>query len=207
MAKSKNSKQISNTAKGQKNVDVIMDAALELIIYSGIQKCTLTNLSAATQLSKSHITYYFPQLELIVDLLFDQLITLGQKSTSEALLFCNTLEEKVIGVIDGAFKWILLNPKYGHFFLLMYHLTANDEKIFNLNKQMLATGRQRIESIVKEDLGVEAKSVAHILHMLLVGGLVQMITLNDFNSSQYYRRTVIEGFERVLERSLKNFKA
>jgi AcrR family transcriptional regulator len=182
--------------KGHAKKAVILSTCLVLIVNEGLHEVTLKNLHQRSKISKSLISYYYPDLnEIFVELGID-LATKGQKMTEEALFGVTGIEAKLNAMILAAFKWCTMDPNIGKFFLLMFHLSSINPKIHKMIQTILLTGQKRIEGFLLEKYSKKnAEQLSWPIHNIMVGGVTRMITLNEFNNYEEYLKRIEESIK------------
>ncbi|MGB0454028.1 MAG: TetR/AcrR family transcriptional regulator [Bacteriovoracaceae bacterium] len=177
--------------------DEIKQAALKILSEEGIFQFSLKRISEVSKISKSLISYHYKDSRLICYELFQEMGELGARTTDEAIFGAENPEEKLTGVVDGALKWIAFYPDYSSLIILMYHLSAVDEKILAANKLIHERGEKRIEDILCEAGVKKPKLLSRNVHNLIVGTLVKMVTMRESHNYQAYRKDLLRGINKI----------
>lgn len=137
-------------ARGQEGYELILRAALDLLIESGYQALSFRRIAEASGMKVGHVSYYFPTKEELARALFDAVINsylaefdrLMQQpdSTPE-----QRLEDLIVLILDD-----ITTKKATHLFMELWALSNHDPFVFERVHELYGRARQPLDVIIAE---------------------------------------------------------
>lgn len=188
----------------------ILDSSLQLIHEKGVQGLSVTALSKSTGLSKSLILYHYENNDLILEDLFFFSGKMARMWIEKSLLDKNTFEERIVGMTEGIFRWVLSNKEVGEFFALMFHEATKTEAMQTVYMGIYHTAielweRIFLESMRYNDLNT-IKNQVRAIHSLIQGSLIHMVASKDEENAKSYAELIKFNLEKILDVELPEFK-
>ncbi|MCB9091975.1 MAG: TetR/AcrR family transcriptional regulator [Halobacteriovoraceae bacterium] len=180
----------------------IFYGSLQILESFGINHLKLTEISKKTKLSKSHIRYYYTEIDQLLFDLFKTLALVGQKLAENQKQSESDLSLRLMGIVDGLIRWIYFFPGGPQLFLTVYNFSTFDDRFYELHNRVLKTGLDRIELFLYQSdrfskLEVETKAIT--IHSLLIGAIFRMISNRESLKLEYYRKAIASGINSIVE--------
>lgn len=149
----------------------IVEAAIQCIAREGIARFSYEQLSEITGLKRSHINYYFPSLESLIEATFSHVIAHGQALTTKGLAAGAGRKDLFKVYIEATLGWFREHPSHVSTMLLFAHFSTFDPRCRELNVVAKKFGEERLYSLIrelkpkasKEDIQVWATSVRNLI--------------------------------------------
>lgn len=164
----------------------VLEAALSIIMETGIQSLTLAELARKSRLSKPRIAYHYKTMDDVVLELFSYMAKLGQETTRIALENLYSPEEKLVAIFEATQTWMRIHPEFGKFFAVIYSYASTSPKVLKVHTQVLSTGLQRIEGMLT-DLKMDpmrAQRTAMQIQNLMIGTAFRSISLRSYSGKK-----------------------
>jgi hypothetical protein len=121
----------------------------------------------------------------------------------------STFEERIGGMTEGIFKWVLSNKEVGEFFALMFHEATKTEAMQNVYMGIYQTAielweRIFLESMRYNDLMI-IKNQVRAIHSLIQGSLIHMVASKDEANAKTYADLIKFNLEKILDIELPEF--
>lgn len=190
----------SQLTKAQQKKAVILDAALEILAEEGVTEFSLTRIQNKTGISKALIRYHYPELDTIILNLLEILAQIGQRFTLEEISKANSPLEEIHAQILASFRWAKETPNWAKFFIFVYYQSSYKEHTKLLHEKIIETGINRLEGIInrlnpKDD---DNKLLALSCHNLLIGSIIRMASVDDFDNIDTYYQSCCLSYSRIL---------
>ena len=137
-------------ARGQEGYELILRAALGLLIDHGYRALSFRRIAEASGMKVGHISYYFPTKEELARALFDAVISSYQAEFENIMHEPGTtpeqrLEELIVLILDD-----ITTKKTTHFFMELWALSNHDQFVFDRVHELYCRARQPLNDIVAE---------------------------------------------------------
>jgi AcrR family transcriptional regulator len=168
----------------------ILDAALELVLESGVAALTQTRVARAAGLRQSHLTYYFPKraslLEGVVQHMMDGMLQ-GMHAVAQAHA------GKGAEALARAMGEMVSDPRRARLILALVVASDEERGIKLWARGFIATLRERLCAILRT-VGLDESKVV-LFHTLLVGTAILNVARDDEASRREARGTVRAALE------------
>lgn len=190
-----------------KTKEIILRTALDCFGKYGYGAITITMIAKKSGLSKQRILYHFKTTEELLIELIKQYGDLGREVTIEQLANIMTTSpiEKIIGISDSMFIWAKKYPKYAKLTPAIFQAMLSSPKMKELHEKNLATGLNRIYSLIQlcpefEILSDQQRwEVAKGIHCLMLGAILYVIGTNDLKNLEFFRQTTSKAIKAILK--------
>jgi AcrR family transcriptional regulator len=180
----------------------IIQATLQSLGSDGVMRLGYERLCKVTGLSRSHINYYFPSLEALIEECFKYVIAFGQEHRSAAFTQPDQMRRRSLLIyIDATLAWFHTHPSHMSVLTLFAHLSNSDPHCRDLYEVVKRSAEARIGQFLKEfkpQMKPEARHAKAVsLRNYLMGELL------DRHSCP--RDESFENFSKRVHRHIKNF--
>lgn len=178
----------------------ILEASLEILATQGQRYFTLTNLQTKTGVSKALIRYHYPELDSISHELLQILAGLGQSYVLEASEGLSSPEDLIMAQVTAAFRWAIQNQQWSKFFIYIYHQATYKKETAFLHQMIVEKGLQRmLSNVEKLKIPTESQeSLAWACQNLLIGSIIKMASVNDFDNADKYFQSCAFSISQLL---------
>lgn len=188
----------------------ILDSSLNLIHERGVQSLSVTALSKSTGLSKSLILYHYENNDLILEDLFFFSGKLARLWIQRSLKGKYSFEERISGMTEGIFKWVVMNKEVGEFFVVMFHEATKTDSMQTVYTDIYNTAIELWERIFLESMRYNdlqtIKDQVRTIHSLIQGSLIHMVAAKDEENVKSYANLIKLNIEKILDVKLPDIK-
>jgi AcrR family transcriptional regulator len=164
----------------------------------GVQALNSEYLSRKLKMSRSHVLYYFPDTEAMIEAAIKFVILVGQEVTVAHLVNHDnsTSRDKLTAYVDSTFSWLEQFPKHASIYTLFHYYSIFDPKFKALHEQVITGSEARIASILLSDskkkvLTKSIQSISQMIRVVLMGNLITCFgTSREENISKEKRETL-----------------
>lgn len=137
-------------ARGQEGYELILRAALNLLIEHGYRALSFRRIAEVSGLKVGHISYYFPTKEELVRALLDAVINSYQAEFDRLMHQPGftpekRLEDLIVLILDD-----ITTKKTTHFFMELWALSNHDQFVFDRLHELYCRARQPLDDIIAE---------------------------------------------------------
>lgn len=152
-----------------------MRATLDCISSDGLFNTTFESIGQKIGIGKSHVLYYYPDLEDLLLAALAYAYRTGQDIVTE-FMASHTKATLLDRYIDGAFHWIATHPSHGSAAALLLYQATLSGKYRKLQQEVRAIGLERIAGMVSHEKPrwkkARVRESAEAIHALVLGSLV-----------------------------------
>ena len=170
----------------------IVDAAFVLFANEGYSKTSIAAVAKKAEVSKGLIYHYFSSKQEILEAIFDQLVSLGDKMTRFPQEF--TPGQKIQQVIEQTFAFFEHQSGIGK---LMLSLALQREAFATLKPKLDLIQKEQmiLFSAVMEELGFEQPMLqAYELGALMDGILLGRVSLGDHYPLEELKQKILKQY-------------
>jgi len=187
----------------------IIQGVINCIAGLGIENTTFEAVGRMTGMRKSHVAYYFPSRDKMIQTTVRYVASNAQHMTVERIKNAKTWEEQVLSSVEGAFDWFEQFPEQIPVITLLFYFRSYDEAYIPLHDEIRKMGLIRLHSVLKQKL--DAQGVSDRRSLILARNIQSIVTgvlidLNAFKSEpeiKRARRSTIEAVEELIRPYLK----
>lgn len=174
--------RIQDLKKSESRRLAILEATVEAIAEEGVHNLSAFSLGKRTKMRRSHIVYYFPNQDLLIENAIRYAVEIGQRFTLAAMEKAHTPDSRLEAWLDGSIGWLANYPAHRSVMTLLHHFATFMPNYQKLQQEIADTGEARIISILQARAGSKAKAtaayvpVARTIRAIMVGELIRYFT-------------------------------
>ena len=135
-------------ARGQEGYEVILRAALELLIEHGYRALSFRRIAEASGLKPGHISYYFPTREDLVRELFEAVFSSYQEEFDNIMHEPGSPPERRLESLVFLILEDITTKKTTNFFVEIWALSNHDAFVYDLMQDFYGRARQPLSDII-----------------------------------------------------------
>lgn len=143
----------------------ILDAVIGCIAEKGLHALTAQEVGRRSKMRRSHVTYYFPNHDSMLEAAVKFVVSTGQEITVAHVATAKDPEGQLRAMVQATFAWFERYPKHASVMLLLNYYGSCNKAYRALNTQIRSAGENRMEAILK---GAPARPGAPSPHELAV---------------------------------------
>jgi AcrR family transcriptional regulator len=137
--------------KGEAKQLVIVEAAIKCLGKDGILRLSYDQLSSMTQMRRSHINYYFPSFDHLIESCFKYITASLQEATVQALSLKPTGKKTPLMVyVETTLEWFNKNQDHFNVLLLISHLTTCDPRYRDIYQTVKKVAEARVVNLLRD---------------------------------------------------------
>ncbi len=160
-------------SRGQEGYELILRAALGLLIEHGYRALSFRRIAEASGMKVGHISYYFPSKEELVRDLLDAVIGSYQEEFDSIMHEQGITPEARLAEIITLILDDITTKKTTHVFIELWALSNHDKFVFDRVHELYARARQPLNDIIAEInpalSGMERETLALFISASLEG--------------------------------------
>jgi AcrR family transcriptional regulator len=170
-------------SKGDQRRFQIIEAAIECLGREGVQAANLEQVAKRLKTRRSHVTYYFKDWEDLLEAAIKYVIASAQRETIQKIGSASAPEQKILGMVEGAFVWAKKYPDQAAVYLYFHYACATEPRFRNLNAEIRGAGLRRLRALLAEMPGArhlpdsDRDEAARSLHCLMSAFLLEHLTV------------------------------
>ncbi len=185
----------------------ILEEAMRIISTKGISQLSIQGIAKKLKMQRSHVVYYYPSIEPLVDDVMHLVIATGQEVTVGYLANAKSAEEFLVGYIEATFLWFHLHPQHVPIFLLLCHQAVTSVAHKKWLSELRLRSVDRIQGIVvmwmqqvrKKKVNASwARDHAEQVRNLLTGNLLNYYTTEPTVAYNTFKLQTIETIKELL---------
>lgn len=137
----------------------ILDAVIDCIAEKGILALTAQEVGRLAKMRRSHVTYYFPNQDTMVEAAIKFVVSTGQEITIAHVAAAKEPEAQLKAMVRATFTWFERHPKHAAVMLLLHYYGTCDKRYRKLNTQIRTAGENRLEAILRGRPAKKAKGL------------------------------------------------
>lgn len=187
-------------SKGEQKKKAVLNAVVLSLASRGLDGTTFESVGKLANLRKSHVAYYFPDRESMLQGAIKLVTATAQEVTLSHLIKAESPKEKVLSIVDGCFDWLEKFPEQGKVMLLFYYLSSMDENYKQLHREIREVGAERL-ALTLQNLSVgkkEAPLLARNIQSLIFGGVVDALSLGNKKDLRLVHARIRSTVEDIL---------
>lgn len=154
---------------------------IDCIAREGTEGLSFEQVGNLAQMKRSHVAYYFPSRQAMIEAAIRWVVQEGQKFTQERVQQARTPQEALLGSVKGAFDWLEHSPGYSTLMILFYYLASYDEAYRKLHSELRTVGEERILSLLRlahpqSKASAKLRDRARDIQGLITGNIVGWVT-------------------------------
>src|SRR4051794_18841680 len=143
----------------------IVRAVIHSLAERGLSGTTFQSVGRLAKVQRTHITYYFPNYDELVQAAVHEVVATAQEITKKRLESAQSPREKCLAILHAAFDHIERNPSHGAVLTVFYHLCAYHPLFRQMNATFRRLGEERIEATLQEVLKSRRLSRKRLEHL------------------------------------------
>jgi TetR/AcrR family fatty acid metabolism transcriptional regulator len=182
----------------------IVEAVVDCIAEEGIENLSAFAIAKRTMMQRSHITYYFPNQEALIQGAIELIIGVGLQFTLGYLESESTPEGKLKAWVDSSFDWFENHPKHGAVLLFLQYCAYRDTQYRALNARIARDAEKRVEGILyffTKEKKLSAKKIellSQSLRQLVVGALFVYYTTDVQIPLKDFKRQLLKDVQKMI---------
>lgn len=182
----------------------LLRVVIKLLSDEGIESLGFESVGARAKMKRAHVAYYFKSKEEMLREAILQMTRDAQTITIEELKKYSDPEEKVFGVVRGAFVWVKKFPEQPGLLFLLYHLAFASESYRVLHTSIRATGWDRLGVLLSEIPRFrefpfsKLKELAIQVQALITGNIVNACATASEHDFEYWSQLTEAGVRQLL---------
>lgn len=161
----------------------LIEVAIKLIGTIALTDLSLETVGKKCGMRRSHVAYYFKDIDELVQASILHVITYSQKVVTEFLAEANDADEKIRALVFGYGETFLKKPTYGRVFALLNFYGTYQPVYKKICTEITDVAEQRIAAILAARMKLKTslipeniKSAARHLRSTLLGRLLIVLT-------------------------------
>lgn len=137
----------------------ILEAVIDCLAGEGVFGLTAEAIGKRTGMRRSHVAYYFPNQDEMLDAAIRFVVATGQEVAVGYLAAAadGTPKDRLHAYVRATFGWFERYPKHSAIMTLLHHYGCVNGKYRKLNEQIRTAGEQRLASLYEAMLPTGAK--------------------------------------------------
>jgi len=170
----------------------ILDAVIDCIATEGIDETNSQIVGKRSKMRRSHVAYYFPNRDSMVEAALKFVVTTGQEITIAHVIAAPTPAEKLEAFVTATFTWFERYPKHAAVMILLQYYGTVRPVYKKLHAQIRQAGEERLEAILsgqplRKGVGkVQVRKLAQLIRALLVGKLTTYFSAESTTDEESY---------------------
>lgn len=167
----------------------ILEGVIEILAKEGVDDLTFERIGKRTHMARSHVVYYFPNREALVEAAMRFCAMAAQQVISQKLSGQKDWKGLLTTYVEANFDWIQKYPDHAAVYLLMYYRSATKKNYRKMHSEIREVGTKRIQAILELSAALpnakRAGEIARGVQSLITGALVDAMTTthkNDFGT-------------------------
>jgi AcrR family transcriptional regulator len=172
----------------------ILDAVIDCIAREGIHNLTAQAVGRRAKMRRSHITYYFPNQESMIEAAIQFVTATGQEITVAYVAAATDAVSRLEAMVHATFAWFERHPRHASVMLLLHYYGSCLPRYRKLTSQIRTAGENRLESILRSGPARKnapsARDLSIVMRAYLAGSIINIFTAEppvDFDRER--RRT------------------
>ena len=195
----------SRNLRGQKTREEIIDQSIHYLNEVGVESFNARTLGQYMGKGRAHIRYYFKSKEELIEAIFQKIAVTTQEAIIHEIKKEKDPESQILSIVDAFFDWHKNYPQHVTVLLLFYYYCRLYPEWLELNKKIRATGRKRIEILLKQMFPQKdeksLRSHAEFIQYYISGVLLDLfISKNTKNASSAMKKKL----KKDIQYSFKN---
>jgi len=137
-------------AKGHETRELILKAALELLIEEGFRSLSMRRVAAACGMKLGNLTYHFPTREDLIQALLDAVISSYEIEFERIVHIPGVAPDKRLLAYCRLVLEDIRSKKTSHFFPEVWALSIHDSFVAERMQELYARARRPLEEIIEE---------------------------------------------------------
>lgn len=191
-----------------KNKERFLEAAIWLMARDGFLNTSFASIAKRCHVSQSAVMHYFPSKELLVEAAIKHVVAQNHAAVSAGQSVTDDAQTCLLKHFVGNLTWAVNKPRSAQVILLLYYFASFNPAFMQLYGQLQTAARQRIEKFLyagmREKLfasDLPAAEMACRLHDLLLGGLVNLVSVPEKERSSY-SQALENSWKRIIKQWL-----
>jgi AcrR family transcriptional regulator len=182
----------------------IIRAAIDSLSTVGIQDTTFDAVGKIAKMQRSHVAYYFKTHEELLNATIRFVIASAQEVTIELTQKAEAPEDRVSGMVRGAFEQAKRYPKHAMVLTLLWNLATLDPKYRLFHTELRHIGAERVEHVLellldnKKVKQAMRRSIAKTIQAITFGYLLEALSTNSFASLEEAEGLAVDAVARYL---------
>lgn len=188
--------------KGDRKKAALVDELISQIAKNGLESVSLDSVGKALGMRRSHVVYYFPTLEALVEAAVQLVTATVQRKIVAKVDAAETPRKRLAALLDANLEWMEEYPKHLAVMLVFWSGCLRDARLRALYSLILAKGRERLVAILTPVLRpkVDAPGAASEIQNWLAGFLLNLGTTSTLpyppSVEKKARAKLMELFDR-----------
>jgi TetR/AcrR family transcriptional repressor of mexJK operon len=187
--------------------DKILNTAIKLFSKHGFDRTSFQLIADTSKVSATTPLYYFKTKNALIDEALSKILINNSSIVDSAIKANDSAYERLLKHFRMNLKWAIDFPDEAQIILLVYYRACFDKKTSEIYLKIRTAARYKIlefilagkrEGLFKKDL--DAELTAEILHDLLLGGIMNAITVNLVDKNSY--NNVLKKWEFTINKLL-----
>lgn len=187
--------------------DKILNTAIKLFSKHGFDGTSFQLIADKSHVSSTAPLYYFKTKNMLIDEALLKILSNNSSMVAAAIDAADNAYERLLKHFKLNLKWAVDFPDEAQIILLVYYRACFDRKTSETYLKIRDGARYKIlecllsgmrEGLFKKDLN--PKQTAEILHDLLLGGIMNAITVNLVDKNSY--NSVLKKWEYTIKNLL-----
>lgn len=167
-------------SKGDLRRIALVEAAISCMATMGLEKTTYDAIGKKLGVRRSHVAYYYKDLNDLVKDAVRYIIATGAQITDSHLHKAGPGIKQIEGIVNGSFSWFKKHPDHVAVMLGLYYLAARDPQYKKLNTELRLGGTTRISEALKVIAPKKNSSwrqvTADAINSMIAGTLIELAT-------------------------------
>lgn len=190
-------------ARGQEGYELILRAALDLMIEHGYKALSFRRIAEASGMKVGHISYYFPTKEELARVLFDAVISSYQTEFDKLVHEPGITPEQRLEDLIVLILADITTKKTTHFFMELWALSNHDPFVFDRVHELYCRARLPLNNIIAEINPALSETEREMLTLFISASMEGMTVFAGHekpfrNRMPILERIAIQSFVRLV---------
>lgn len=182
----------------------IVQVVVDCLAKYGVQGTTFERVGNRLKMKRSHVAYYFPDRDKMIEAAVRRVMAAGQEITAARVQSAHDGKAKLNAIVEGALEWLERYPKYATVMSLFFYLASYDKAYKKLHTELRKVGEGRIYSILQILFGSQLddralRKRARDIQAILTGNMTSWVTTNIEASLAEVKERTLESIWKLLE--------
>ena len=163
----------------------IVEKAIRLFSKHGFNYTSFQQIADACKIGQSTVLYHFPNKESLVEAVIQKIVIHNHALVSAAIDESDSYLTRLEKHFEHNFSWALKYREEAEVVILLYYLACSTKRFSAIYGKILAKARERICGYLEDGRRAgefkfqgRAGLLAEILHDALLGGIINVLTVN-----------------------------
>jgi AcrR family transcriptional regulator len=191
--------------KGDLRKAQIIQSAIDCMATSGIENLTFEGIGERLGLGRSHVAYYFPEKNRLIESAFRFMVGTAQSLIVERMKSAKSDRERLNAYLTANFHWLERYPNHRTVLPLLIYYSTLDPALNQLLLDTRTATIERVVAIISPELKkrkfrqADILKVAQSIQDLYIGGFMEALVIQkDLKGLDEIKRRVVETAEQLV---------